>query len=1083
MMRLVFLFSAEERGLLHLGKPIYDNNYAVSTLREQLQETADRYGEEVLERRVDAWSRLLSSFRAIHDGIQHQDLTLPTYGGSLFDPDRYPFLEGRAQGSDWRLIPAEPLAISNRVVLHLLKSLQMLQVRVPGGGVAEARRISFRALDIEQIGHIYEGLLDHTASRASETVLGLVGTRKNSAPNITLDRLESLAKQGETKFLEELEEFTGRGTPALKKALSTETGDDHKIIAVCGQDEGLRKRISPFVGLLRADSFDRPVVVLQDGIYVSEGTTRRSSGTHYTPRTLTEPIVQHALEPLVYIGPTEGLPKEQWQLRSPQEILDLNVCDMTMGSGAFLVQTCRYLSERLAEAWENLEKMHPVEFLITPEGLFSKGEPNERLVPKDLTERLAVARRLIADRCIYGVDINPMATEMAKLSIWLTTVDRNRPFTFLDHALKCGDSVLGIFRLEQLEKFSLQDKRETQAIILSNYDELVRAAISKRSELERLPSNDASQIAAKEILNSEADDLLTRLRLAADLLTATALVGSNEQDAEVARISAHLKTVELMTRPVEEFRKFAQDQLGQRRAFHWPLEFPEVVQGGGFHCFLGNPPYLGGARISGTLGEDYLAFLLSTNPHAIGNADLSSYFLRRACALLADGGTAGLVTTNSVAKGETRESGLQYLLQSGVSIPRATKSSKWPGTANVFVSILHLFKGTWVGELFLNEQPVRSISSFLDSHAGDFETKRLLQNLNLVFRGPTVGGEGFILTRTEADELVKRSPNCRDVIRRFLTGHDINQDPRQESERFVIDFANRTESEAMQYGPCWERLFNTVRLQRLGNKIKQREKYWWRFIGRQEKLYEAIVGMERVLACGEVSKYWGATWVAADQVFAGKVVIFALSSDADFAFLNSCFHTEWAEKTASRLKDDPSYSLAETFETLPFPAAFLAVRSGSELPDLDRQHLDRCNAVGAKCHQHRTRIMTERQEGLTDIYNRFHDPAERSTDIDLLRALHLEMDQLVAGLYRWSDLDLHREFYDTKKGARYSIGEEQRHTVLDRLLGLNFKQNEEEIVNGFLPTSLSIKSEKRRSRKVTTPSSRQNPLFTVSESE
>ena len=95
MMRLVFLFAAEERGLLHLGKPLYDDNYAVSTLQEQFQEVADQHGEEVLERRFDAWTRLLATFRAVHGGIQHQDLLMPAYGGSLFDPDRYPFLEGR----------------------------------------------------------------------------------------------------------------------------------------------------------------------------------------------------------------------------------------------------------------------------------------------------------------------------------------------------------------------------------------------------------------------------------------------------------------------------------------------------------------------------------------------------------------------------------------------------------------------------------------------------------------------------------------------------------------------------------------------------------------------------------------------------------------------------------------------------------------------------------------------------------------------------------------------------------------------------------------------------------------------------
>ena len=156
------------------------------------------------------------------------------------------------------------------------------------------------------------------------------------------------------------------------------------------------------------------------------------------------------------MGPAEGLPKEEWKLKSPKEILALKVCDMAMGSGAFLVQACRYLAERLVEAWENEEKAHPGQVLITPEGKFSEGAPTERLVPAEAAERIAIARRVVADRCLYGVDINPMAVEMAKLSMWLITVDANRPFTFLDHAFKCGDSLLGITSLEQLENFSLR---------------------------------------------------------------------------------------------------------------------------------------------------------------------------------------------------------------------------------------------------------------------------------------------------------------------------------------------------------------------------------------------------------------------------------------------------------------------------------------------------------------------------------------------------------------------------------------------------------------------------------------------------
>src|ERR1019366_7559714 len=291
-------------------------------------------------------------------------------------------------------------------------------------------------------------------------------------------------------LIEVLEEETGRSAKALEKILKNdvEAEDFHKIMVACGQDKELAERIIQFRGLLRRYSFERLVVVLPGGIYVGQGSARRSTGTHYTPRSLTEPIVQHTLEPLVYQGPAEGLPKEQWRLRSPKEILDLKVCDMAMGSGAFLVQACRYLSERVVEAWENLEKEHPGEVLITPEGGFSQGEPSERLIPKEAAERLAIARRLVADRCIYGVDINSMAVEMAKLSIWLITVDKSRPFTFLNHAFKCGDSLLGICRFKQLETFSLDDEKAKQVIIMSNYSELIQTAIAKRRELETLPS-------------------------------------------------------------------------------------------------------------------------------------------------------------------------------------------------------------------------------------------------------------------------------------------------------------------------------------------------------------------------------------------------------------------------------------------------------------------------------------------------------------------------------------------------------------------------------------------------------------------
>src|SRR5262249_2614108 len=234
---------------------------------------------------------------------------------------------------------------------------QLLQVRVPGGGPAEARRLSFQALDIEQIGHVYEGLLDHTARRAVEPTLGLAGT-KDREPEAALAELEKRRAGGGGGVLARPEEARGRSVPALKKALAAlvEGQDADRFRTACGNDAALWGRVRPFAGLVRPDTFGYPVVIPAGSVYVTEGTDRRLSGTHYTPRSLTEPIVPYTREPLVYDGPAEGKPREQWRLKSARELLSLKVCDMATGSGAFLVEACRYLSERLMEAWEEAER-------------------------------------------------------------------------------------------------------------------------------------------------------------------------------------------------------------------------------------------------------------------------------------------------------------------------------------------------------------------------------------------------------------------------------------------------------------------------------------------------------------------------------------------------------------------------------------------------------------------------------------------------------------------------------------------------------------------------------------------------------
>jgi hypothetical protein len=1039
MMRLVFLFSAEERGLLHLGKPLYDDNYAVSTLQEQLQEVADRYGEEVLERRYDAWARLLASFRAVHGGIQHQDLLMQAYGGSLFDPDRYPFLEGRTAGSTWRSQSADPLPVNNRVVLHLLNSLQRL--RTKAGGAAETRRVSFRALGVEQIGHVYEGLLDHTAQRATEVVLGIRGTR-NKEPEIPLSILEQLLAKGEDELLEHLKEETGRSVPALRKELNSASDlDEHKLLVACRQDEVLLARLRPFAGLVREDSFERPWVVLPGSVFVTAGTTRRSTGTHYTPPSLTEPIVRHTLEPLVYAGPAEGLPKEEWKLKSPKEILALKVCDMAMGSGAFLVQACRYLAERLVEAWENEEKSHPGQVLITPEGKFSEGLPTERLVPAEAAERIAIARRVVADRCLYGVDINPMAVEMAKLSMWLITVDKNRPFTFLDHAFKCGDSLLGITSLEQLENFSMRpDGGKQRAFATLNLSRHIDEAKKMRQMLEAMPSDTPDQIETKESLYGQAEEAVARVSAAADALIAVELRGLRGKAYDIEREAAADHLMTYWVKGLNALQNYASQKLAEQRCLHWALTFPEIIGGKGFDAFIGNPPYMGGKKISAAFGSDYREFLTEQfSSGRRGNADICAFFLVRAVQLSSEAGCNGFVATSSIAEGETREIGLDKLLSAGVVIYRAADSSPWPGVASVTYSPIWLTKRAWEGQPILSGRPVSQINSSLKESGGvQGNPEKIIENKRLAFIGSFVYGEGFVISKEKAAEIIASDEKYKEVCFPYMRGDAFNSDPSQSPDAWVINFFDWPLEKAETYPKCLEIVRNLVKPVRdeLGKKndpsARGYAQYWWQYGRRAVELYKKISLCKRVLFHCFTSKYIAFDFAPANIVFAAPHVVVALESEADFAVLQSSIHESWVRHHTSYLSSSLRYTPSDCFETFVRPNANIYLEM-----------------IGGSYRQSRKVVMQKRSIGLTNAYNEFNNPSSIDPDIKELRNCQIDMDMAVAAAYGWQDLSLDHGFHETKQGIRFTISEAARREVLDRLLALNHQRYTEEVAAGL----------------------------------
>jgi hypothetical protein len=1059
MMRVVFLLAAEERRLLPISDPTYQSSYAVSTLRGQLREQADRHGEEPLERRSAAWHRLLATFRMVHGGVAHENLRLPAYGGSLFDPDRFAFLEGRSTDQVWQAEPGQPLPVDDRTVLAILDAVQVLEFRA-GSGVTEARRLSFRALDVEQIGHVYEGLLDHTAEQAEAAVLGLAG--KHEAELAAEDVAAYDAGHDHDDVVGWLNEQTGLTPKQVEKRLGADLDaqDRALLLAACDNDEQLAMEIEPYAGLLRRDLRGLPQVWLRGSVYVTSGSERRTTGTYYTPKVLAEDMVRHTLEPLCYSpGPADGAERDDWRLRPARELLDLRICDMAMGSGAFLVAACRELADRLVEAWQTAEQAVGGEITIFGEPAADASDAE--VVPADADDRALLARRVVADRCLFGVDKNPMAVEMAKLSMWLVTLAKDRPFSFLDHALRCGDSLLGVTELDQLTALHPDPARGRQLHEGTLFDypavwaPVIKEAVEKRRRLESFTVVSVGDAEAKARLHREADQALDALRIVGDVVIGAGVASANQSDDLLdSKLAGVAENVAKALDPdadeaerdirLKDLRNRAEYWLDADRpvtalprgTLHWPLEFPEVFLDRaepGFDAVVGNPPFLGGKLISGPLGSAYREFLVDQVADGVrGNADLAAFFFLRGARLLSEDGNMGLLATNTIGQGDTREVGLDRLAQHDATIYRGWRSRPWPGGASLEIAQVWLHRGDWHGQPVLDDQPVRGITPSLDVQSRvTGAAHRLAASAGRSFIGSYVLGKGFVLPTEEAHALIEADHRNRDVLFPYLNGRDLNSRSDQSPSRWVINFGEMAEDEAREYPDCWRILEERVKPERM---TKDARKYprmvyeWWKFWNARSVLYDAVADLDRVLAMTRHSSTVMPAFVSTDFVYSDALTVFAHDDDALAGLLWSSFHVWWSIMKASTIGKGIRYTPSDCFETYPQPELTTTLAT-----------------CGKALHYHRRALMIDRQEGLTATYSRLHDPDERSADIAELRRLHVALDDAVAVAYGWTDLDIAHGFWDTRQGTRYTIGEPARTEVLDRLLELNHVRHADEV--------------------------------------
>ncbi len=662
---------------------------------------------------------------------------------------------------------------------------------------------------------------------------------------------------------------------------------------------------------------------------------RRDAGAHYTPPQLCARVVQTTLAPLLAaLGP--AAPRAR--------LLELRICDPALGCGAFLLAACRAL-ERASD------------------------------VPSPVT-RLA-----IAERCLHGVDLDPLAVRVAALSLWIECGARDRGFGFLDHALRDGDALVGLTR------------RELAAALGAAADDRARARLI-------------------------ADGLLlTRFETTGERAHAR-LEGRRRALAERARAGDE-EAARTLQRAVATARRSTSPPL---RPFHWALEFPQVFEPArraapGFDAVIGNPPFLAGIRISGALSRAYLDFLRARYPGGGGQADLVAYFFRRGYALLRPGGALGLLATNTVAQGDTREAGLEPLccgegLAWGLAtIPDAAPEDsppatlfaaerriRWPGAAVVHVSAVHMVKGPCEHAAALDGRPVPRITAFLLAQGGHRGPARLPENAGRAFKGLEPYADGFVFEDgnpganpiARMRELFAKEPRARDRVFPYLGGLELNRDPAQAPSRYVLHFSDMTLEQAREWPAALALVERRVKPSRAARAPAVARWPWWRFWRDRPELRRATRGLARVLALADTSKHLALAWVPARYVLNKTLVVIAMEDDAGFALLQSRVHEVWARRFGSSMKDDLRYTASDCFETFPFPPAW--------------ERDESLAAAGREYHERRAALMRDRGRGLTWTYNAFHSPETRDAELEALRRLHAALDDATLRAYGWEDL-------------------------------------------------------------------------------
>lgn len=808
---------------------------------------------------------------------------------------------------------------------------------------------------------------------------------------------------------------------------------------------------------------------------------RGKSGSHYTPEELVQPLIKHSLDYLI---------ADRLKEKDPvNALLNLKVADIACGSGHILLSAARRIAHEVA-CLQETQASNSREKIEQPSPTFF------RRAMKDVIKN-----------CIYGVDKNPLAVELCKIALWLEAYNPGEPLNFLDHHIKCGDAIVGLAHREELEKgipneafktlpgdekdiaktWRDQNTRERKqrdahatqikTEFETGTENMVQEASEEYNAFIKLPETTPEEIERKarayqKFLNGKGHSFLKAM---ADALVAQFFIPKTTENREILLTDGDFRLIMAGKKGWQDRRMAkALAVAGEQRIFHWFIEFPDIMQAGGFDCILGNPPFLGGKKISGSFGDDYLSCIKVNYEPSRGGLDLVTYFFRRIFNVIKFGGFQSLISTNTICQGDSRIGGLEHITNNKGCIIHAVKSMKWPGLATVDISIVSIFKGKWIGNFILNNKNVIHINSNLEDAKFDFIPENLLVNQNKGFIGSYVLGSGFILEENEALDIIEFEPEAKKVIQRFLIADDINSDFRQRPSRFIINFHDWPEDYCAEKFPvCYKIVSERVKPERLKSSDKGYREKWWQYGRRAVDLYKAIKALKRYIVVPLTTKYLSFSFIEDKLVISHAAGVVAYDDYLRFSLISNTFHEQWAWLLSSTMGGHTlRYTPSSALSTFPFPN----ILSNNNSKQLEK--------YGESYDDHRRKLMLGMQLGLTKTYNLFHSNAittqginekdkqvislikhlektpvtisldEAIQGIIKLRELHVQMDEAVLDAYGWNDIALRHDFYEVdflpeNDRIRFTIHPEARKEVLKRLLELNHKIHAEEVAAGL----------------------------------